>query len=413
MSVKLNRYTITTVLFLMFILCIDFLTISNIKTKIFDIYKEKDYEQVVSITKDNNENKDLTIYQTLNTKIKKIDNKVNEYIGGKLYFVSINGYIQNILNKKIINDADKNYTVFKLNNSYLTFLYPKVNVSKHAEALFNLKTLLANKNIPLIYVQVPFKIDKYNSQLPIGLYDTTNQNADDFLQIIDGKIDYIDLRDEIYKSGLNHYELFFKTDHHWKPETAFWAYTRIRNILVKNYEFNINKSFSDINNYNIKKYKNYFLGSQGKRVGLYYGGVDDISLIYPKFETDIVFEIPSKKIFKSGDFTHTMFDYKQIENVDYMLKNPYSTYTGGDFPLNIIKNKKSNNSKKILLIKDSFSCPLVPFLSLDCSQLHIIDLRYYREGSVIEYINNNKFDIVMVIYNPSALSNNQNQFKFI
>ena len=45
----------------------------------------------------------------------------------------------------------------------------------------------------------------------------------------------------------------------------------------------------DIKNYEVNTYRNWFLGSIGKRVGIYYAGIDDIDLIYPKFDTLLSF----------------------------------------------------------------------------------------------------------------------------
>ena len=56
------------------------------------------------------------------------------------------------------------------------------------------------------------------------------------------------------------------------------------------------------------------------------------------------------------------------------------------------------NGKKILLIKDSYSVVVAPFLSLVCEDVYLWDVRYLHESSVIDFIRNNDFDCVMVCY---------------
>lgn len=78
-------------------------------------------------------------------------------------------------------------------------------------------------------------------------------------------------------------------------------------------------------------------------------------------------------------------------------------YIGGDYSLNIIKNNLSPNDKKVLLIRDSFGCAFTPFLSLICSELDTVDFRYYKQGSIIDYIEESKPDIVIALFNPSGI----------
>ena len=188
-------------------------------------------------------------------------------------------------------------------------------------------------------------------------------------------MDNIDLRKLMKEDGIKQDSMFFKTDHHWIPKAGLWAFGKIAEELNLNYGFNIDKSLWDKDNYNIKTYEKCFLGSQGKRTGIYYGGLDDFDIITPKFKTDFEFNIESENIHKKGEFKETLLNLEQFKPKDYFDSFLYSTYIDGDHAFVNIKNKKNNNGKKILLIKDSFSCVLAPFLAQGCSNLDIVDLR--------------------------------------
>ena len=89
---------------------------------------------------------------------------------------------------------------------------------------------------------------------------------------------------------------------------------------------------------------------------------------------------------------------------DYYHKSPYSTYSGGDFRLQIMRNNLDTDGKKILLIRDSFACVVAPFLSLQTSELHICDMRDYQwyvgdKLNMEEYIREINPDYVLVLYN--------------
>ena len=82
----------------------------------------------------------------------------------------------------------------------------------------------------------------------------------------------------------------------------------------------------------------------------------------------------------------------------------------GDYKKNIITNNMAPNDKRILLIRDSFSCTLAPFLALDAKEITTIDLRHFTECSIEDYIKNGNFDLVIVAYNPSAFTEQQFDF---
>jgi len=221
-------------------------------------------------------------------------------------------------------------------------------------------------------------------------------------EIIAKGVETIDLREEILAEKLEYSSLFFRTDHHWTSETAFWAYTKIIAYMNNNYQFGIDERYLDIENYTIKTYEDWFLGSQGKRTGIYYAGVDDISLIYPKFHTQMSLSIPNENNYRTGSFYETIFFMDHINEKNYFELSPYSVYTDGDNSLVIIKNEEAPCDKKVLIVKDSFALPLLSFVSLCFQDVDVIDLRIYKQKALIEYIDESNPDIVIFMYNPTA-----------
>ena len=199
--------------------------------------------------------------------------------------------------------------------------------------------------------------------------------------------------------------MFFKTDHHWKPQSGLWAAQEICKTLNSEFGFSIDTDILNLENFSTTVYENIFLGSQGKRVGKFYASVDDFPLVLPSFETDLTNYVLRENGLEQnlkGSFEETLIFKDHLEPVDYFEKSSYSAYTGGDFPLNIITNNKLKN-KRIVFLRDSFACVTTPFLSLAaCNELHTIDPRYYK-GSIREYIEKLNPDIVITMYSSRTI----------
>ena len=114
------------------------------------------------------------------------------------------------------------------------------------------------------------------------------------------------------------------------------------------------------------------------------------------------FTVPDKDIERHGSYADTLLVKDAYETKDYYNGNPYAAYIGGDYALNHIVNKLAPNDKKVLLVRDSFACAFTPFLAQSCAQLDTIDMRAFQ-GTIAQYIVESKPDIVLFLYNTSAL----------
>ena len=92
-----------------------------------------------------------------------------------------------------------------------------------------------------------------------------------------------------------------------------------------------------------------------------------------------------------GGQTHGLY-------VDSFLaeKDKYASFLGGNAPLYIVRNPGAPLGK-LLVVRDSYSDSLAPFLSQQFSEIHLLDLRYYRTG-VAQYAEENGMDMIFVCY---------------
>lgn len=342
----------------------------------------------------------------LKTNINIIESSIQENFIAKNHWININGFFHKLTGKTIVNGVDGT-DVNKLNNGQIIYNMPYINDNSISNISNNIKEFndyLKMRNIDFVYTQLPSKVDEYEDVIPVGANIHANDNANRLIsKLNNNNISVLDIRKNFHEEGLDYKNLFYNTDQHWKPDAALHAAGLIGAYLKNNYGFKISlEKYYNLKNYNVKTYKDWFLGSIGKRVGTLYAGVDDFDIITPKFHTSYSFyaDTLGGKDYRKGNFENVMIKKERIENKDYFNINTYTSYIGGDYKLNIIDNNNADNNKKILLLRDSFSCTMAPYLSLSCKQLTTIDIRYYK-GNLIDYIDKNKPDIVLLAYNAN------------
>ncbi len=251
---------------------------------------------------------------------------------------------------------------------------------------------------------------------PPNVEDHERENLDRLIQKVHAAgIPYIDLREGMEAYTETPEDLYFTTDHHWTAFGGFLANRLICEELSSRYGFELRKEALAPENYNVETYEDYFLGSYGKKMGTYFAKVDDFDLITPKFSTDMTEEQPIKNQFREGTFEETALYMENLARKDYYNLNPYATYCGGDFRLQILKDRMNPEGKKILVIRDSFAGAVCPFMALQFGEVHIMDIRnfsYYigEKMDIPDYIRENKPDYVLVLYGVTELSAGQYNF---
>ncbi|WP_026043509.1 alginate O-acetyltransferase AlgX-related protein [Treponema primitia] len=290
-------------------------------------------------------------------------------------------------------------TIFDLGDGWLSESVDEIkNISPHAVELSNFNQFLNGLNIDFLYVQIPSKISKKDN---INT-DFSNKNADNLLYALSQEnVPILDLREYILKQNLDHHNLFYKTDPHWKAKTALWVTGILSEYLNLNNDFEIGYNIYDPDNFTYDIYNDWFLGSYGRKVTLARAAPEDITLIYPIFNTDFIFKIPSRNINKQGSFD-IFYDYDRIKNLDYYNSDPYGAFCYERNPIVTITNNLVNIDKKILFLVESFGRYIPPFLSLSIKNVDFVDLRSF-DGSIKTYIEKNMPDMVIIMYNPNVI----------
>lgn len=345
-----------------------------------------------------NSPEDTNVLSKIGNGFKDFDSRMSEYY--VFHDISINSYgaVQNLIDKKLIDDVDPEYEVLKLNNGYLTFKHTSdEDLTNLGNYLIDIKSVCDKNNINLMYINKLSKTTDDKDLLPANYPYAHKSNYGELKKrLLQNNIGMLDIQDIVDEQNIDKYCLFFKTDHHWTPKTGIWVSQLITEKLNSLYNYNLNSDLYDISNYNIETHYNAFLGSQGKRVGYLYAGADNLDVITPKYDTDMSVKIAGSGEILKGTFEDTII-HRECITPDNLLnkdRTAYDTYMLGNHDLIEIKNNNINNGKRALLILDSFGCVVAPYLSQNFQQLDCIDLRSYT-GSLKDYIEETSPDVVI------------------
>lgn len=258
-------------------------------------------------------------------------------------------------------------------------------------------------NCPYLYIQAPAKLCALDQeqQLPLPEMTNANQQTDWLLEhLAELGVDTLDLRESLHADGLNHYDCFYVTDHHWTMDTGLWAADVMAAELEERYGLAMDMSPLNPEKYEQRVWEDAFLGSQGRKVTLSYAHPEDFILPVPTFETDLHLTVPPWGSDFSGGF-EILYNESAIPSPDYYRSNSYGAVLMGDCPYLVVENKDHSEGPVVAILRESFAIAPGPYLSLAAGEVHFIDARYY-EGSVKALLEEIQPDIVVSLLNAQC-----------
>lgn len=300
-----------------------------------------------------------------------------------------------------LTDPSVTKSYIKLNNGYWILAVPHgltLNDTKNSMAKYaSLDNYLKKEGIPFLYWAAPSKVCAWDDELPKGVMHYGNYNIDLYTQALDYYgIENIDMRQVLLKSGLDYYSLFYRTDHHWNIDAGIWAASVIEEEIKRRYDIEMDYVY-DLGTFKRTTYENAMFGSIGQGITHFVEKSENFDILYPEFETNFRLEIPDNEIDATGSFEDIFINYDDLE---YCINQgggyAYEQILYGNRPYVKITNLLNTDGPKILMIRDSFSSAAVPYLTLSCSELVLLDTRYFT-GSVINCIDSFKPDLVMTL----------------
>ncbi len=184
--------------------------------------------------------------------------------------------------------------------------------------------------------------------------------------------------------------IFYGTDHHWTSLGAYYGYTALASAM--GFTARPQSDYSPVT------VTESFFGTTYSSSGFSWVRPDRIERWVPQDEATSVVNYP-----EGQPVTSALYDDSFLEK-----KDKYASFLGGNTPRVVLETGKPDKPV-LLVVRDSYMDSLTPFLLEDFSEIHILDLRYYRQ-SLKDYAEENGIDEVLVCYSVANFSTDANLF---
>lgn len=251
-------------------------------------------------------------------------------------------------------------------------------------------TSLSEKvSVPVYMSMIPTSATVWSHRLP--KYAPTADEAtiiSDFYGDLGSKVTTIPMLDTL----LAHKEedIYYRTDHHWTSLGAYYGYVTLMESM--------GITPLPLSTYTETIVSDSFFGTTYSSSGVRWVSPDSISIY-----------VPEDGVTVTSNFTGMPEDGSLYVPRYLDEKDKYSYFLGGVQPLCIIETQHTD-APSLLLIRDSYSDCMVPFLTAHFSEIHLLDLRFYNAG-VSSYVQSSGLDNVVVNYSLSNFVNDQHLFK--
>ena len=251
-----------------------------------------------------------------------------------------------------------------------------------------LNKLGIKSEVPVYFGLIPTAAEVWRDRLPNGA-----PTADELAAIarVYDQLDGVDTLD-MYNTLAEHGDegLFYRTDHHWTTLGAYYGYTAIVEAM--------GMTPVSLEAYTAETVSDAFYGTSFSTSGVRWLQPDTIERYVP----DVGLTVTS--------YATGMPEESELYHPDFLeKKDKYGYFLGGNQPLCIIETEHTD-APSVLIVRDSYSDSMAPFLTEHFSEIHLLDLRYYNMG-VSTYIEQNDIDNVVVLYSMSNFATDINLFK--
>ncbi len=314
------------------------------------------------------------------------------------------GAVQKAMGKRLAFGSTIYSDVTILDNGMATMADKDDDISAGIAGVEEAYDLANEIGSEFLFVAAPAK-EYADDDLPYGVTSYANAKYYSMIDALSERnIPYISMRELLGDSADEWYSYFYVTDHHWRNNGAFKAFTAISDHMASiGLESNAPDETLLSDSYEKTTYEKVFLGTHGRMAGRYFTGLDDYELWLPKFDTDYVLDIASEGIHKEGSFEDCFVHYENLDgySFDYYA---YYAYLGMDYDRIQIRNNLNPDGPKVVIVRDSMAVPVSVFLASRCSHIDMIDLRYLDgDESAKAWIEEEEPDLIIYLFGTGYL----------
>ena len=306
---------------------------------------------------------------------------VSDHIAGRDFWVAAKAWSERLSGKK-----ENEGVYFGKENTLIN----RVNAperSKLDRDMGYVDALAGNVDVPVYFGLIPSAAEVWKERLPEGAPTADEKAIIDNLYFSTGAAT-IDLYGAL--SAHRDEDIYYRTDHHWTSLGAFYGANAILDAL--------GLEPLDLNDYPKTTVTEAFYGTLFSTSGVRWLPPDRIDAYVPDEGVDV-----------TSWFNGSPAEGSLYVDSKLAVKDKYAYFLGGNQPLCVVESEKVPDGPKALLIRDSYSDSLTPFLTERFSEIHLFDLRY-NLNSVSKYVEENDIDTVIVLYSFPNFSTDDKLF---
>lgn len=346
--------------------------------------------------------------------ISAFENVLTEEAVERMKFIEVYSFEHVLLGKEEI----KNFSYIRDRKG---FLHYASFYRDHDDTLFeialrvkNLQEAVEQKGTKVLFVIPPAKGSTVLGDFSIGLpINDPYRNVDELLFWLNRLgVRTLNYAEYMPNADLPFEEVFFKTDHHWTVEAAYYA----TQILVDELNRLGGVGIGDISQMPVTKvtYKNSMLGSMGRGAGINFAGIEDFTAYYinpnMRFRRETVHEDGREEVLE-GDYVDTIMDHTVLNKEDPYKNQIYSLYMNAIRPYDYVENLSNPDGIRMLMIRDSYFAPVMSFLAPLTGRLDSIwSLEQMESVSVEERLAANTYDYIVIEVYPYNISEDAFQY---
>lgn len=280
----------------------------------------------------------------------------------------------------------ENNGVYLCDKDTLIPRFDRPDPTKVTNNLDYVNKLVENVDVPVYFSLIPGKVSVWADRLPAG---APNASEGDILTQAQTttQAHWVDIASalEAHKDE----DIYYRLDHHWTSLGAYYGYAALMEAM--------GLETTPLSDYEKTTVSTDFKGTTYSSSGVRWMAPDSIDIYVP--EEGITVTAWNGTQPEAG----VLYDWSKLE-----VKDKYSFFLGGNKPLAVVKGQNTAGPK-LLVIRDSYSDSLAPFLTADFSEVHLFDPRY-NKTPVSQYVAENGIDQVLVLYSVSNFVTDGNLF---
>lgn len=249
-----------------------------------------------------------------------------------------------------------------------------------------INTLADNVDVPVSFALIPGATEIKQELLPSHApSDSQRAVIEQAYSLFEGQT--VDIASSLEQHSGDY--IFYRTDHHWTSLGAFHGFEALCGAW--------GLPCPPLSSYERETVSEDFYGTAWSASGFSWVAPDSMEIFVP---ADDRIRVTSYANAEPRDVS--LYDRSFLDQ-----KDKYSMFLGGNTPR--VDIETGREGERLLVLRDSYSDSLAPFLTECFSHVTMLDMRYFKT-SVAEFVRENDFDRILVIYSVENFCEDENLF---